>query len=173
MAEAADYAAIELLRNGRRVEIRALRPEDQANLVRAVDQIGAESLYRRFFGPRREFTEQEIAFHVNVDFIRHVALIAVMEEGGRPVIVGGGRYVVVQPGLAEMAFAVTDEHQGQGIGRALMHHLAAIAREAGVKELVADVLPYNIPMLKVFRESGHEISIRRWQGVVHVTLQLS
>jgi ribosomal protein S18 acetylase RimI-like enzyme len=60
----------------------------------------------------------------------------------------------LQPGKAEVAFAVVDEYQGQGIGAALMRHLAAIAREAGLKELVADVLPDNIPMLKVFEKSG-------------------
>ena len=53
-----------------------------------------------------------------------------------------------------MAFAVIDEFQGQGIGAALMRHLATIARAAGVKELVAEVLPDNIPMLKVFQKSG-------------------
>lgn len=173
MVDVANYAAMELLRNGRHVEIRALRPEDGADFMKAVDQIGTDGLYRRFFGVRRGFTEQEIAFHVNVDFVRHVALIAVMEESGRPVIVGGGRYIVVQPGQAEMAFAVVDMYQGQGIGTALLRHLTAIAHETGIEELVADVLPHNIPMLKVFKGSGYPFSIERWPGAVHVTLRLS
>ena len=98
---------------------------------------------------------------MNVDFINHVALVVVTEENGRPEIIGGGRYVVLQPGKAEVAFAVVDEYQGQGIGAALMSHLAAIAREAGLKELVADVLPDNIPMLKVFEKSGSRVSTKR------------
>ena len=78
-------------------------------------------------------------------------MVAVVEESGRPVIVGGGRYVVVQLGKAEVAFAVVDQYQApQGIGASLMHHLAAIARVAGLDELIAEVLPDNIPMLKVF-----------------------
>jgi hypothetical protein len=95
--EAAKYSAIDLLRNGRRVEIRALRPDDRPELVAAVGRSSAQSLYRRFFGVRRHFTEQEIEFFTNVDFINHVALVVVTEENGRPEIIGGGRYVVLQP----------------------------------------------------------------------------
>src|SRR5262245_2953915 len=172
MFEAAKFSAAEVLRNGRRVEIRALRPDDQAGLVEAVSRTSDQSLYRRFFGVRRGFSEMEVAFYVNVDFVNHVALVAVVEEGGRKMIVGGGRYVVVQPGTAEVAFAVVDEFQGQGIGAALMRHLTTIARHGGLTELIAEVLPDNSAMLKVFERSGLRFSTRREPGVVHITLQL-
>ena len=173
MSEAAEYSTVERLRNGRQVKIRAIRPDDRADLVTAVGRTSSQSLYRRFFGVRRYFTEQEIAFFLNVDFVNHVALVAVVDEGERSEIAGGGRYVVVQPGVAEVAFAVVDEYQGQGIGAALMHHLATIARSTGVKELIAEVLPDNAPMLKVFEKSGLPLSTRREPAVVHITLQLS
>src|SRR5215204_5051150 len=57
MLEAAKYSAVETLRNGRQVEIRALRPDDRADLVAAVGRASAQSLYRRFFGVRHSFTE--------------------------------------------------------------------------------------------------------------------
>jgi GNAT superfamily N-acetyltransferase len=69
------------------------------------------------------------------------------------VIVGGGRYIVAKPGAAEVAFAVVDDYQGQGIGSILMRHLVAIARRAGLAELVADVLPENRQMLTFSRSS--------------------
>ena len=172
MVQAANYSAVEVLRD-RKVEIRALRPEDQADFVAAVERTSDQSLYRRFFGAKRSFTDQEVAFFMNVDFVNHVALIAVVEEGGRPTIAGGGRYVVVEPGKAEVAFVVVDQYQGRGIGAALMAHLAAIARAAGLKELVAEVLPGNLPMLKVFEKSGLQPVITREGQVVHVTLRLS
>jgi len=53
-----------------------------------------------------------------------------------------------------------------------MHHLAAIARESGLKELIAEVLPDNVPMLKVFEKSGLRLSTTREARVVHVALQL-
>ena len=115
MVDAANHSAIEQLRNGLRLEIRALRPDDRADLLAAIDRTSAGSLFRRFFAAKRGFTEQEIAFFLNPDFVNHVALVAVVEEDGRSAIVGGGRYIVVQPGTAEVAFAVVDQYQGQGI----------------------------------------------------------
>jgi GNAT superfamily N-acetyltransferase len=100
-------------------------------------------------------------------------LVVVAEEGGRAEIVGGGRYIVVAPGQAEVAFAVIDQYQGQGVGAGLMRHLAAIAREAGLRELTAEVLPENAPMLKVFEKSGLPVGTKREAGVVHVTMRLS
>lgn len=173
MTEAALYSAIEVLRDGRRVEIRALRPEDRSGLEKAVGRSSAESLRRRFFAAKRRFTEQEIAFFVDVDSVNHVALVAVTEVSGRPVLVGGGRYILLEPGQAEVAFTVADYCQGQGIGGTLMRHITAIARDAGIKELIAEVLPENIPMLAVFKRSGLELSTKQELGVVHVTLHLS
>ena len=170
--EVAKYSEVEALRNGRRVEIRALDPEDRDDFVAAVHRVGADSLYRRFFAVKREFSEKETQFFVNVDFVNHVALIAVVEEDGKPVIAGGGRYIVVSPGQAEVAFVVLDKYHGQGMGTTLMRHLVAIARGAGLRELIADVLPDNRQMLKVFQKCGLAMSTRRESGSVHVTLQL-
>jgi len=171
MAEAATYSATEVLRDERPVNIRALRPDDRNALIAAIGRTSADSFYRRFFGVKHEFTKQQIASFMNIDFIDHVALVAVM-EGERSTIVGGGRYVVVKPGTAEVAFAIVDEYQGHGIGAALLRHLAAIARSAGLVELVAEVLAENAPMLNVFKKSGLDLSTKRESGVVHVTLRL-
>jgi ribosomal protein S18 acetylase RimI-like enzyme len=65
-----------------------------------------------------------------------------------------------------------DAYQGHGIGAALLRHLAAIARHAGLEELIAEVLPDNIPMLKVFEKSGFPTSRKRESQVVHVSLRL-
>ena len=58
-----------------------------------------------------------------------------------------------------------------GIGSALMRHLVAIGREAGLSELVAEVLSDNLSMLKVFERSGLSMRTRREGPVVHVTLR--
>ena len=144
-----EYSAIEALRDGCRVEIRALRPDDRADLVAALGRTSDRSLYRRFFGLKRSFTDQEAAFFVNVDFVNHVALVALIDEEERSVIAGGGRYIVVQPGQAEVAFVVVDEYQGRGIGGALMRHLTSIAGAAGLRTFIAEVLPENTPMLQL------------------------
>ena len=173
MIQTAKYSAVERLRDGREIEIRALRPADQDDMLAAVDRTSAQSLYRRFFGAKRHFSESEKAFFLNVDFVSHVALVAVAKEGSRGVIVGGGRYIVVRPRAAELAFAVVDEYQRQGIGAALMRHLTLLARAAGIKELIAEVLPENLPMLKVFRSSGLDLQTKHRAGVVDVTLKMT
>ena len=172
MVDAATYSAVEMLRDGRRVEIRSLRCDDRTEFLTAVGRVGRESMYHRFFTVKRGFTEREIDYFLNIDFVNHVALVAVVEETSRPVIVGGARYIVQEPGKAEVAFAIIDQYQGQGIGAALMHHLAAIARSAGLQELVADVLPDNDAMLKVFAKSGFPLTTKRDPDVVQVALQL-
>jgi ribosomal protein S18 acetylase RimI-like enzyme len=171
--KAASFAVTETLRDGRPVEIRALRPTDVEDLKVAVAHTSAQSLTRRFFGPKRYFSEQEIAYFVNIDFVTQVALVATIDEGGKRAIVAGGRYVLVQPGVAEVAFVVVDDYQGHGIGTRLMRHLARIAIEAGLRELVAEVLPDNQPMLSVFEKCGLKVTRRRNNGAVHVTMQLA
>ena len=123
-------------------------------MLAAIGRTSPQSLQRRFFVPKRGFSETELAFFMNIDFDNHVALVAQIDEDGRPSIVGGGRYIVVEPGRAEIAFVVVDAYQGQGIGSALMRHLAHLARDAGLKELIAEVLPENTAMLKVFSKFG-------------------
>ncbi len=94
-------------------------------MLAAVERTGTQSLFRRFFGARREFTETEIDFFLNIDFVDHVAMVAESTEtDGRQAIIGGGRYIKSDPGRAEIAFAVIDDYQGQGLGTILMRHLA-------------------------------------------------
>ena len=80
---------------------------------------------------------------------------------------------LAKPGKAETAFFVVDACQGLGIGGALMRHLIAIARGAGLRELTAEVLAENAPMLRVFEKCGRMSTRREGGGVVHVTLQLA
>lgn len=150
MSSPGNYSATERLRDGREVEIRALRPDDKDDMLAAISRTGMQSLQRRFFVVKRGFSDKEITFFMNIDFANHVALVALAEEDERKVIIGGGRYIVTEPGKAEIAFVVIDDYQGQGLGTLLMRHLSVLARKAGLAELTADVLPENAAMRKVF-----------------------
>jgi ribosomal protein S18 acetylase RimI-like enzyme len=173
MSGTADYSVKERLRDGRELEIRALRPEDQADMLAAIGRTGIQSMQRRFFVAKRGFSDHEIAFFMNIDFINHVALVALVAENERPTIAGGGRYIVVQPGRAEVAFLVVDGYQGLGIGSALARHLAAVARQSGLEELVADVLTENTAMLKLFKRLGFTSGPKREPQVIHLVLPLA
>jgi len=173
MCQAASFSVTEPLRDGRQIEIRALRPSDRDELLAASDRTSDQSLYRRFFGVRRAFSEREVSAFVNVDFVHEVALVAVMREIGRDLVAGGGRYIVVRPGTAEVAFTVVDEFQRQGIASALLRHLVALARASGIGEFIAEVMPDNTAMLSVLEQSGLRLRRKRESGVVHITLQLA
>jgi RimJ/RimL family protein N-acetyltransferase len=169
---ASAYSVLERLRDGRELEIRALRPSDRAALRETATRVSPQTVYRRFFAPKRGFTDKEVEFFLNVDFVSHVALAAVLEESGRPQIVGGGRYIGTEPARAEVAFAVDDPHQGLGIATRIMRHLVAIARANGIAQFTAEVLAENAPMLKVFERCGLAAKTRREGEVVHITLDL-
>jgi hypothetical protein len=104
VSQLAKYSTFEKLRDGCRVEVRALRPDDQAGLIAAVGRTSARSLQRRFFGLKRSFTDQEVAVFVNVDFVNHVALLALIHEGDQ---VGNcGRWTLYRraPGTSRSRF---------------------------------------------------------------------
>jgi RimJ/RimL family protein N-acetyltransferase len=173
MSATPNYTARELLRDGSQIEIRALRREDEADMLAAVGKTSAQSLQRRFFAMKRHFSDKERTFFMDIDFENHVALVVLGEEAGRTVIVAGGRYIVFEPGRAEMAFVVVDAWQGRGAGSLLMRHLVGIASDAGLQELTAEVLPENAAMLKVFAKFGFRPLPRRDPQTVHLALKLT
>jgi len=140
-------------------------------MLAAIEQTDAESRRRRFFVAKREFSDQEKTFFMNIDFVNHVALAAEIDEDGRTAIIGGGRYIVVASGQAEVAFTVVNAYQGQGVGTLLTRHLVGLARAAGLTQLSAEVLPENISMRKVLEKFGFQARSRDPQ-VVHLTLPL-
>jgi GNAT superfamily N-acetyltransferase len=169
----ARFSTTETLRDGRTVLIRAFRPGDRAGLMIAVGRRSSDrSLRSRFFTIRRQFSDKEIDAFMNVDFVRQVALVALIDEASGPTIIGAGRYIVDAAGSAEIALAVIDDYQGQGIGRALVRHLIAIARYAGLGALTAHVLSENAAMLRVFRTCGLPLDVQHDRDVMHLTLAL-
>ena len=87
----------EILRDGRRLECAPLQPRIATGLVAAAGRSSGEDACAALFLAKRGFSEKEIEFYTNVDFVSHVALVAVVEAAGKPLIVGGGRYIVAQP----------------------------------------------------------------------------
>jgi len=171
MAPATCYVR-EQLGGGRPVQIRALRPLDEADLLVAIDRTGTEHLQRRFFVTKRGFSIMEKAFFMKIDFANHVTLVATIKEDDRPAIVGGGRYIVTKSGHAEVAFMVVEAYQGQGIEAILTRHLVEIARAARLKQLAAHVQPENIAMLKVLEKLGFQIAPSLDPRILHLALSL-
>ena len=174
---ASRYSRHEKLRDGSTILIRAIRPDDRVRFLQHFKSLSAESIYFRFFGLKRGLTETELDYYTRLDFANHVGLAAVVTDNGCERFIGVGRYIVTASGnqnlkRAEVAFAVLDSYQGCGIGTLLLEHLAAIGRECGVREFVAEVMGANTRMIEVFENSGFEVHESREPGDVHVTFPI-
>ncbi len=167
--EARNYSAHEVLRDGGSIYVRAIRSDDKQRLLDHFQHLSQDSVYHRFFGLKASLTREDLVRFTEVDFKAHVALVATLRHDGDERFIGVGRYVSSEPGRAEVAFAVLDEHQGRGIGTLLLEHLGRIARAAGIVEFQADVLGDNNRMLEVFAKSGFRAKRSTAGGVVHLS----
>lgn len=170
-----NYSAVEKLRDGRSVTIRAIRSDDKGSVAGTLKELSSESFYRRTFSPKRDLTPADLKQLTEIDFAAVVGLVAVMHEEGQDRIVGGGRYIRMgdaAPQSAEVAFLIDDAHQGFGIGSRIFKHLVTIARVSGVTQFEAEVLPLNEGMLRIFDRSGLPVARARSRDTVHVTIDL-
>jgi acetyl coenzyme A synthetase (ADP forming)-like protein len=168
------YATDALLRDGRSIHLRAIRPDDQPRLLAFFSNLSPQSVYFRFFQVVKRFTETELRTLTELDFVRNVGLVATLWDADGEHIVGIGHYLgpagIDSPcPQAEVAFAVADAYQGQGMGTLLLEHLAAIARANGIEEFAAYVLGENNRMLQVFESSGFRVQRSIEAGVFHVS----
>ena len=169
-----DYLAHETLLDGRPVVIRAIRRDDKDALVQGLRRLSERSVYNRFFAPKQRLSAAELEYLTELDFVSHVALLAVVPTDGGDRAVGVGRFIVVDPevGSAEVALTVDDEHQGLGIGTRLLAHLAAIGRGLELTEFRAAVLGSNRQMFDVFERSGLRVerTVSRGEATVRLAL---
>jgi RimJ/RimL family protein N-acetyltransferase len=177
MIDPANYDETETLKNGATVRVRSIRSEDKNRLSEAFQNLEAESIYTRFFHHKKTLTDEELKAATEIDFENVVALIVTTGSGENEVIIGGGRYAAFDTTgkrrSAEVAFTVEEDYHGQGIASRLLRHLARIAREKGVSQFEAEVLPENKAMIAVFERSGLPVRKKFEGSAVHVTLSLT
>ncbi len=147
------------LEDQRSVTIRPVLPQD-AVLTRAfVRQLSPESRYSRFLVSLSDLPQSMLSYLTDVDYVRHMGLIAVTQVYGRQVQVGEARYVIEPPladgaTSAEFAIAVADDWQAAGVGSRLLRTIENAARAAGVAQLTGDVLGSNRRALDFMRQRG-------------------
>ena len=175
MVDFSNYSVREKLKDGTEVTVRAIRPGDGPAILEAFRALDAESIYRRFFSPKKELSDAELKQLTDVDFRGVMALVATAHKDGVEILLGGGRLATGggdHPQSAELAFLTAGAQRGRGIASLLLRHLTRLGQEAGLSLFEAEVLAENQAMLNVFRRSGLPFVQRREGNVVHVTLAL-
>ncbi len=142
--------------NGRTVELRPIRPEDEAGHVEFLTNLDPEDVRMRVFYSRRTMERSELARLTQIDYTREMAFIAVAPgPDGAPQTLGVARALADPDNTsAEFGIIVRSELKGSGLGRLLMDKLIAYLRASGTQQLVATVLRENERMLELSRELG-------------------
>lgn len=166
-----EWEADVVLRDGSVAHIRPIRPDDAAGLQEFHAAQSERSIYLRFFAAMPRLSDRDAARFAEVDYHQRVALVMTIERR----IIGIGRYDRLDgpaDTVAEVAFNVSDHHQGRGIGSVLLEHLADIGRDAGVRRFIAEVLPQNRKMIAVFADAGYEVSHEFDDGLISVSFDI-
>src|ERR1700753_3936196 len=150
---AASHARVyALLADGRTVEIRHATHEDYAAVKAMHEAMAPGNAYLRFFSLSRLAAEQEARRVTRPPGPDHAALLALFD--------------------AEVAFAVADTMHHRGIATLLLEHLVSLARARQLEALVAETLPENTGMLRVFAAAALPVITKRVDGVVSITIPL-
>jgi acetate---CoA ligase (ADP-forming) len=158
-----------VLRDGSTLRLRPTTPADEQLLLEFFQGLSTESRYLRFQGAGT-IDARTVEPFLHSDFDASVTLVGELEGE----IVACATYIRLRdPHRAEVAFAVADVLQRRGVGTRLLERLAVHAERVGIEEFIAQVLPQNGPMLKVFGDAGFAATRRLEGGVVEVQLELA
>ncbi|WP_371576332.1 GNAT family N-acetyltransferase [Streptomyces sp. NBC_01314] len=173
----AHWEADVVLRDGGTARVRPITVDDAERLVSFYEQVSDESKYYRFFAPYPRLSAKDVHRFTHHDFVDRVGLAATV--GGEFIatvrydrIGADGMAASAPADEAEVAFLVQDAHQGRGVASALLEHIAAVARERGIRRFAAEVLPANNKMIKVFTDAGYQQKRSFEDGVVRLEFDL-
>ena len=146
------------LRDGTRLLLRPIRPEDEPHWIRMLDACSRETIYMRFRYMFQWATHEVATRYCFTDYDREIAMVAEREDAGEPRLVGVGR-LVRDPGhdTAEYAVLISDAWQNRGLGGVLTDVCEEIARGWGLSHMVAQTTADNARMLALFRKRGYAV----------------
>ncbi len=160
------------LREGRRVQVRPVRPDDERLYEEFFRQVSADDMRLRFFGLVKDIGPAFIARLTQIDYGRSIALLALDDVSGA--LLGVVRlHCDPDHRTGEYAILVRSDYKGIGLGWALMELIVEYARKEGLSRIHGQVLRDNATMLAMCRELGFEMTEDRDDpGLVAVSLDL-
>ena len=169
----AELEEVARLPSGERVLLRPIRPEDEPAHQEFFERLSPNDIYFRFFGLVRRFPHSQMARFTQIDYDREMALIAQIEEAGKPRTVGVVR-TVSDPDktCAEFAVIVRSDLKGHGLGHVLMDKIICYCRDQGIQTLTGQVFTKNAAMLQLAHSMGFTQRDHPEPGIVEVALDL-
>ena len=160
MSEPVAFTPIEVeLRDGRRVRLREIRPDDRDEVRQAFERLSSESRYTRFMSNIKELSPQMLDRVVHRQTERDRGLVAEVDAPDGIDIVAGARYYVLADGESgEFAITVVDAWQRVGLASRLMRELIRAARGQGLRRMEGFVLAGNTAMLGLARRLGFTVT---------------
>ncbi len=145
--------------HGEQVIIRPVKPVDERRIQEHFYNLDKEDVVSRFFHDKSRFAHDEIEGVSQIDYINDLTMVAVVGEFGFGRVVGVGEYLLdPAKNLAEVAFSISKEFQGRGLGKILMNKLGEAARENGIAGLIAYTSPQNRGMIKLFNTLPYKVN---------------
>ena len=161
---------------GRRLTVRPIRPEDEAQHLEFLEHLDPEDVRLRVFYSRRSIERTELARLTQIDYAREMAFVATAPDADGVERTLGVVRAIADPDNVEAEFGiiVRSEMKGEGLGELLMTQIIDYLRQHGTKRLVATVLAENTRMLQLARELGfHEAPHRHEPGTRWIELPLN
>lgn len=159
--------------DGTKVRVRAIHPDDDERLRAFHRQLSSDTIMFRFFHFLPDLPAADAEHFTHLDYENRMALLATTGMGEAEEILGVVRYDRIGEKSAEVAFVVVDRWQGHGIATALLHLLAAYARDRGFTTFVAVTMGNNARMIEVLRNSGFPWTAKYSEGTLEVHLDIT
>lgn len=159
------------LAGGAEIMIRPAHAADADALRALFHDLSPDDVYTRFFRRVRSLSYQDLQTLCNVNHETQVAFLAVTGPRENETVVGSGCYFLnPTTNLAEAAYMVAPEWQGQGLGTALQARLQEYAMARGVRGFIFEILPGNERMIRLAANAPGVQTTARDEDAMQVTV---
>ncbi|MAS37269.1 MAG: acetyl CoA synthetase subunit alpha [Anaerolineaceae bacterium] len=151
------------LKNGEKVTIRPIRPEDEPYMVQFHESLSERTVYLRYFDPLKlsdRTSHERLARICFIDYAREIILVAERHDpkDGEPVIIAASRLSKLHDSdAADFTAVISDAWQGNGLGQEILRRQIAIAQAEGIRHIQSAILPEADNMRHIFEKFGFRV----------------
>lgn len=148
---------------GLRIFFRPIKINDEPLIKDFFYSVSDQSLYRRFMQVCKGMSHERLQeCYLKTCYGQEVIILAIIEEHGRPFVVGIGQYAINKKVMtAELALVVRDDYHKKGIGYELLSYLTFLASKQGILGFTGEALVENTPIFNLFTKAGFNIKKQR------------